>query len=116
MKALHKLYTSFLVLLAAATDRGMAKMLQYLKEENRTLRGKLPKRIELTPRERQRLVKLGKPLWGTCANSTHFVTALQAAQDCVDHLASGQRAPTVGGALRAICQLIADCRLRIDSR
>ena len=50
MKALHKLYTSFLVLLAAATDRGMAKMLQDLKEENRTLRGKLPKRIELTPR------------------------------------------------------------------
>ena len=36
MKALHKLYTSFLVLLAAATDREMAKMLQYLKEENRT--------------------------------------------------------------------------------
>ena len=34
MKALHKLYTSFLVLLAAATDREMAKMLQYLKEEN----------------------------------------------------------------------------------
>ena len=62
MKALHKLYTSFLVLLAAATDREMAKMLQYLKEENRTLRGKLPKRIELTPKDRQRLVKLGRPL------------------------------------------------------
>ena len=64
MKALHKLYTSFLVLLAAATDREMAKMLQYLKEENRTLRCKLPKRVELTPQERQRLVKLGRPLGG----------------------------------------------------
>ena len=39
-------------------------MLQYLKEENRTMRSKLPKRVELTPQERQRLVRLGRPLKG----------------------------------------------------
>ena len=55
MQAIHKLYTSFLLLLATATDRELAKMHQYLKAENRALRGKLPKRLELTPKERQRL-------------------------------------------------------------
>ena len=34
-------------------------MVEYLKTENRILRSKLPKRIEVTPAERARLIKLG---------------------------------------------------------
>lgn len=53
---------SLFVLLAAATDRQLAKYVEYLKAENRVLRDRLPKRIILTPRERNRLVKAGRPL------------------------------------------------------
>jgi putative transposase len=37
-------------------------MVEYLKTENRILRNKLPKRIEVTPAEGAKLVKLGKRL------------------------------------------------------
>ncbi len=50
------------ILLAAATDRELTRMVEYLKEENRILRSKLPDRVPVTAREKQRLVKLGKPL------------------------------------------------------
>ena len=35
---------------------------QFLKDENRDLRGRLPKRLIVTPQERQRLLKYGQPL------------------------------------------------------
>jgi putative transposase len=47
-------------MLAAATDRALARQVQYLKTENAILRGKLTKRITVTPPERRRLVRLGK--------------------------------------------------------
>jgi putative transposase len=50
------------ILLAAATDRELTRMVEYLKEENRILRSKLPERVPVTAREKQRLVRLGKPL------------------------------------------------------
>src|SRR5260370_41698202 len=53
---------SFFLLLARATDRELARMVEYLKAENRILRDKLPKRVAVTPQERRRLVKLGKAL------------------------------------------------------
>ena len=37
-------------------------MVDYLKTENRILRRKLPKRVKITPAEREQLVKRGKPL------------------------------------------------------
>jgi putative transposase len=51
-----------LAVLAAATQRQLAKYLQFVEAENRMLRGRLPKRLILTPQERRRLVKLGQPL------------------------------------------------------
>jgi putative transposase len=47
-------------ILASLTDRQLARMVEYLKEENRILRSKLPKCITVTLRERNRLIKLGK--------------------------------------------------------
>ena len=38
----------------------LARQIQYLKAENEVLRSKLPKRITVTPSERQRLLKFGK--------------------------------------------------------
>jgi putative transposase len=57
-RLLHPLF----FVLAYATDKQLAKYLEYLKVENRILRSKLPKRITITPSERAKLVKHGKPL------------------------------------------------------
>jgi putative transposase len=60
--AIKNAFNRLLLLLAQASDRQLAKHVQYLKVENRILRDKLPTRIRLSPREKQRLVKFGKPL------------------------------------------------------
>jgi putative transposase len=58
-----RVFQSFLAMIAASTDRELAYQLQYLKTENRILRSKLPKRLPLTHREKQRLIRFGKPIW-----------------------------------------------------
>ena len=50
------------MLIARTTEKELVKMVEYLKTENRILRNKLPKRIEVTPAERDKLVKLGSRL------------------------------------------------------
>ena len=49
-------------LLASLTRQELAKQVTYLQTENRTLRSKLPQRIELSNHERSQLVKHGKSL------------------------------------------------------
>jgi putative transposase len=61
-----KLLHPLLMVLARATDRELARMVDYLKAENEILRARLPKRIVTTPAERARLVRVSKPL-GTFA-------------------------------------------------
>jgi putative transposase len=51
-----------LLLIARFTNKPQAHLIEFLLTENRSLRSKLPKRIEVTPAERAKLVKLGKPL------------------------------------------------------
>ena len=51
-----------LILLAQATDRELARQVQYLKNENRVLRARLPEHIMTTPAERARLLKYGRPV------------------------------------------------------
>jgi putative transposase len=55
MRLLQPLFALF----ASSTDSQLARMVEYLKAENRILRDKLPKRLTVTPRERARLVRLG---------------------------------------------------------
>jgi putative transposase len=50
-----------LFLLARSSHGEMARQIQFLKEENRILRSKLPRRITSTRKERTRLVRLGVP-------------------------------------------------------
>ncbi|MFV1967796.1 MAG: integrase core domain-containing protein [Pirellulaceae bacterium] len=51
-----------LLLVARATELELAGYVEYLKAENRILRSKLPKRVQVTEAERERLVKLGRPV------------------------------------------------------
>ncbi|WP_029630871.1 helix-turn-helix domain-containing protein [Zavarzinella formosa] len=59
-----KLYQSLLALIAGMTDRELAKIMQYLKAENRILCDRLPERILVTPKEKRKLLRFGKPLGG----------------------------------------------------
>ena len=49
---MSNLFHPLLTLIATATDRPLAHHLEYLKEENRILRARIPKRIRTTPEER----------------------------------------------------------------
>jgi putative transposase len=70
MRLLQPLFALF----ASATDSELAKMVEYLKAENRILRDKLPKRLTVTPRERNRLVKLGSKLGSAIGDLITIVT------------------------------------------
>jgi putative transposase len=51
---------SLLLMIASATDRALARHVQYRKAENEILRSKLPKIVTVSPKERNRLVRLGR--------------------------------------------------------
>jgi putative transposase len=57
-----RFFHPLIMVLARATESELARYVEYLKAENRILRSKLPKQVVCTPAERQRLMKLGKPL------------------------------------------------------
>ena len=59
---MRKVLRSFLLFLSAATDKELARMVEFLKEENRILRSRLPKAVAVTPQERNRLVRFVKQL------------------------------------------------------
>ncbi len=62
MRPSNKLYSAFLMRLARFTENELAKVVQFQKEEMQVMRQRLPGRLRLTPQERQRLLKYGKPL------------------------------------------------------
>jgi putative transposase len=62
MDDMRPLFQPLLLLFAGATEKEHARQNLYLKEENRILRGKLPQRVAITDRERNRLIKYGKEL------------------------------------------------------
>ena len=53
---------TFVLLIAGATQLELARHVRYLKIENEILRSKLPKRVPVTPKEQNRLVKFGAKL------------------------------------------------------
>lgn len=56
------LFHRFFTVIAAATDRQLVKYIEYLKEENRILRARLPQEIHTRRDERARLLKFGRPV------------------------------------------------------
>jgi len=57
-----RFFKPLFLLLARLSDRQLANVVQYLKTENEILRARLPERLVVTPKERQRLMKFGRPL------------------------------------------------------
>lgn len=63
-----------LALLASATRQELARQVAYLKEENRVLRERLPKRLVPTDKEKRRLLRAGRRLGGQLRDLTSFVS------------------------------------------
>src|SRR5262245_56467643 len=57
-----RLLQPLLLYLSIASDRELARQVQFLMEQNRILREKLPNRITVTPQQRRRLLKFGRGL------------------------------------------------------
>src|SRR5271163_1203813 len=70
---LTSIWQRFFALLARATDSEHDLMLEYLKTENAILRSRLPTKIDLTPQEKQRLIKVGRPLGSALAELISIV-------------------------------------------
>jgi putative transposase len=62
------------MILARVTESQLARYVEYLKAENEILRSRLLKRVVCTPGDRQRLVKLGRPLGSAIKDLISIVT------------------------------------------
>ena len=56
------IFHPLLALIASATDKELARYVEFLKEENKILRTRIKGQVHTKPEERKRLLKLGKPL------------------------------------------------------
>ena len=57
-----KIFHPLLALIASATDRKMAKYVQFLKEENKILRSRVKGQVHTKPEELERLLKFEKAI------------------------------------------------------
>ncbi len=57
-----KIFHPLLALIASATNSELARYVDFLKEENRILRSRIPGQVHTKPEERSGLIKLGKSL------------------------------------------------------
>ena len=57
---MNQIFHPLLALIASATDSEPAKYVEYLKEENKILRARIPGQVHTKPAERERLLKFGK--------------------------------------------------------
>lgn len=62
MANFRNVYNSLILVIAGSTQRELARQVSYLKVENAILRSKLPKRMSLTEREKNRLCRFAKNL------------------------------------------------------
>ena len=69
------LFQSLLLVIAGASQKELARQVKYLMVENEILRSKLPKRITVTAKERNRLVRFAKGLGRAVRQLTSIVTS-----------------------------------------
>jgi putative transposase len=69
------IFQSLLLVIAGSTQKELARHIKYLKVENEIPRSKLPERITITSKERQRLLKFGARLGKAIHQIVTIVTA-----------------------------------------
>ena len=66
-----KIFHPLLALIASASNNELARYVEFLKEENKILRARIPGQIHTKPEERSRLVKLGKAFGSVDRRNPH---------------------------------------------
>jgi len=92
-----RFFHPLLTLIASATDRELAKYVQFLKEENKILRKRAGGEIHTRPEERQRLIQFGKALGRAIEELITIVSSIRS------HSRGTTSAAGVCGADRASC-------------
>jgi putative transposase len=62
MASFRNIHTSLMLVIARSTEKELVRQVSYLKAENQILRSRLPDKISLTEREKNRLVRFAKKL------------------------------------------------------
>jgi putative transposase len=75
MASFRNIYTSLILVIAGATQRELARHVKFLKAENEILRNRLPDRLVLTQREKNKLIRFAKKV-GSALN--HLATIVHA--------------------------------------
>ena len=57
-----QIFHPLLALIASATNNELAKYVEYLKQENKVLRARIPGQVHTRPAEREKLLKFGKAI------------------------------------------------------
>lgn len=96
-----KIFHPLLALIASGTDRELAKYVQFLKEENRILRARIPGEIHTRPDERQRLLKFGKSLGRAIEELITIVSPVTFYRWCREKNAQKERVKLKGGQRKA---------------
>ena len=94
MASFGNIYTSLMLVITGSTSKELARQVGYLKAENQILRSRLPERLILTHRERNRLVRFAKNL-GSALNElatiVHPSTIRRWIHDASDKVAKARK-------------------------
>jgi putative transposase len=94
MASFRNIYTSLMLVIAGSTSKELARQVSYLKAENQILRSRLPERLILTHREKNRLVRFAKNL-GSALNElatiVHPSTIRRWIRDASDKVAKNRK-------------------------
>jgi putative transposase len=74
MVSFRNIYTSLMLVIARSTEKELARQLSYLKVENQILRSRLPDKLSLTEREKNRLVRQARESQTLHPNEANLVT------------------------------------------
>lgn len=92
-----KIFHPLLALIASASNNELAKYVEFLKEENKILRARIPGQIHTKPDERSRLIKLGKALGQAIEELITLVAPSTFYRWCRDADSGKKRANPKGG-------------------
>jgi putative transposase len=90
LKRMTNVFQSLWLVIAGATQKELARQVKYLKVENEILRSKLPRRIVVTPKERQRLVRFARKL----GRAIHHLTTIVAPKTLLGWIRAENRSPS----------------------
>ena len=92
-----QIFHPLLALIASATDKELARYVEFLKEENTILRSRVSGQIHTKPDERERLLKLGKPLGKAIEELITIVKPSTFYRWCRDGIGGKKAKSTKGG-------------------